>query len=327
MDPLRIAASHKVLTAFGVEGVATVIASEVDEIFRVDTGRDRLLLRVSASGDAEFPFQVAVLEHLAARAPDLPVPRVIRTPYGAALPRLRGPCGWTTAMLTTFLPGEPLSARRGVPAPVVIDALARLDAALRGFRHPDAERVIAWDVSRADTASSRLAHVASKKLADLCRSALETFAREIAPRLAALRRQIIHNDFNPSNLLASPNGHITGILDFGDALNAPLIGDLATATAYLPAPDGFEALLVSSARTYNVRVPLTTAELELLPDLVAARAALVVLNGSSNAHGRPENAPYLLRNLPRASAILRIWASHDRANLRKQLISIAGAAS
>ena len=66
---------------------------------------------------------------------------------------------------------------------------------------------------------------------------LEGFERHAVPLLRGLRRQVIHNDFNPHNVLADAvdDTRIAGVIDFGDMVHAPLVQDLATACAYLKA--------------------------------------------------------------------------------------------
>ena len=55
------------------------------------------------------------------------------------------------------------------------------------------------------------------------------------PRLAALRAQVIHNDYHLYNVLVAPDDQariVTGIIDFGDMVHAPLVGEVATAAAF-----------------------------------------------------------------------------------------------
>ena len=51
------------------------------------------------------------------------------------------------------------------------------------------------------------------------------------PKLAQLRSQIIHGDIHPYNTLMADDATITGIIDFGDLVHAPLVQDLSNAVS------------------------------------------------------------------------------------------------
>ena len=55
------------------------------------------------------------------------------------------------------------------------------------------------------------------------------FTDHVLPRLASLRSQVIHNDYHLYNVLVAPDDHarIVGVIDFGDMLHAPLVGEVA----------------------------------------------------------------------------------------------------
>jgi hypothetical protein len=63
---------------------------------------------------------------------------------------------------------------------------------------------------------------------------IDTYEEHVASRIGSLRVQVIHNDINPHNVLvadANPES-ISGIIDFGDMLTAPLVHDIAISAAY-----------------------------------------------------------------------------------------------
>jgi Ser/Thr protein kinase RdoA (MazF antagonist) len=51
-----------------------------------------------------------------------------------------------------------------------------------------------------------------------------------------LRAQVIHSDANPENVLVA--GKRLGFIDFGDAIKAPLVFDVAIAASYMRVFDG-----------------------------------------------------------------------------------------
>ncbi len=74
----------------------------------------------------------------------------------------------------------------------------------------------------------------------LATHALDRFASHMVPLLPQLRAQVIHNDFNPHNVLAGDprNEEIAGVIDFGDSVRSPIVQDLAVAAAYQFEPTG-----------------------------------------------------------------------------------------
>lgn len=49
----------------------------------------------------------------------------------------------------------------------------------------------------------------------------------LQPAMLNIRPQVIHNDAHTGNVLTNDLGQITGVIDFGDSVCAPIIQDLA----------------------------------------------------------------------------------------------------
>src|SRR3546814_16314237 len=81
----------------------------------------------------------------------------------------------------------------------------------------------------------------------LTRQAIDDWVSVAAPALPHCRRQVIHNDFNPSNILVNEDGSINGIIDFGDAIDATLICDIAKAIPYQEPAAGIDSLLPTTS--------------------------------------------------------------------------------
>jgi hydroxylysine kinase len=128
------------------------------------------------------------------------------------------------------------------------------------------------------------------------------FAAEVAPRLAAQRSQLVHNDFSPDNLLISADAsRVCGIIDFGDLTVTARVNDVAVAAANLlgDGPD-FLAPAVDLIGGYHATTALTPAELDLLPELMLARILARLVISQWRAVRFPANRAYILRNTPRA---------------------------
>src|SRR5262249_56640812 len=72
---------------------------------------------------------------------------------------------------------------------------------------------------------------------------VERIDRQTVPRLASVRKAIIHGDLNDANLLVgggtdleTRNQSVVGIVDFGDMVYSYRVGELAVGIAY-PQPD------------------------------------------------------------------------------------------
>ena len=308
---------------FGRAGQLRRLTSERDLNFRLiaATGESHVLKIANLAEPIESThFQTEALLHLERTAPGLAVPRVVRTLSGATEATL--PEG-NILRLLTFLEGEPLySARSSADQSRSMAGLgATLARALRGFDHPAADHDLLWDIKQAARLRALLPAFADKDLRRLISARLDLFETRVSPALPALRWQVVHNDLNPHNVLVDPADHasVTGILDFGDMVRTPLICDVAVTASYqIDAADPLTSLITFVSAWHAVD-PLEQAELDLLYDLVATRMITTIAIAGWRAARYPENAPYILRNVPRALAGLQAFESLSRTQVQCQL--------
>src|SRR5690606_34005145 len=106
---------------------------------------------------------------------------------------------------------------------------ARLAWALRDFSHPAADHQTLWDIRNAGMLRDLMAHIPDPSNRALAERFLDRYDSEVSHALPAMRSQVVHNDFNPHNLLvqAAAAESIAGILDFGDMVYTALINDVA----------------------------------------------------------------------------------------------------
>jgi Ser/Thr protein kinase RdoA (MazF antagonist) len=295
------------LERYGLHGTLSPLAGERDANFllRTDDGAgQRYMLKISHPVETPLvaDFQTQALLHLARVDTTLPVQRLVPTLYGAPSFTDRAPDGSVRVVrLFTYLEGMPMpqAPRSSAQRAAVARMLARLDIALSGLVHPAGALELPWDIQRADRARGLLVHVTEPARRALAERALDGFAQRAKPALAGLRRQPIHNDFNIYNLLVDADApeQVRGILDFGDMVEAPMIDDLAVAASYQLDEEGdVLSTIVEFAAAYHAVNPLQPAELDVLPDLIRARLAMVVAISGWRAARHPENAAYLLRN-------------------------------
>ncbi len=272
---------------WGIEGRLEPLVSERDQNFRVRTGAgDSFVLKVaSAAEDPEATdLQVQALLHLERVNCGVGVPRIRKTLDGGIVARLQGDAGMHIVRLVTYLPGVPLT---GVEVDAVIArdigrTLARLDRDLRSFEHAAGRRTLLWDIQQAPRLRGIVAHIGDAAERDRVRRVLDDFEKRVAPQSTPLRRQVIHNDANPANILLTTGSDATpqrvaGIIDFGDMVHAPLINDVSVAAAYLRAPaDDALRFIAPLVAGFDETTPLGKEEILLLFDLVRARLATTI---------------------------------------------------
>ena len=332
-------AAAAILACYGLTGDLTRLPGEADDNFLLDAagqdgaGKRYVVKFAHLRADPQVVgVQVRVLRHIEATAPGLPVPRVLAprvlaprvlAPLEPAAPAaqpwaavLDGPLRGRVVHALSYLEGRLLrSVTTDPPLRRVMGAtLAELGRALREFDAPLLRRPLLWDLAQLPRLRPLAAERPAGPRTDLLNGQLARLTDEILPRLAAQRRQLLHNDFSPDNTLISADGRrVSGIIDFGDVTVTALINDVAIAVANLIADDddplGPGLDLIAG---YHAVTPLTAAELGLLPDLILGRIVARIIISEWRAERFPENRGYVLRNTPRA------WEQLDR------LLSIGG---
>ncbi len=310
--------------AYGLDGVARALPGEYDNNFRLSTseGLDFVVKVMHPARERAFvDLQCQVLDHLAARAPQLALPRVRRaqdrTPIASMIDsegaeRLVWVLGWVA--------GTPLAQARP-HSPELLESLGRLlgqmDAALVPFTHPAAHRELKWDLSRADVAREHLPHIGDPARRQLAEHFLGRFEAEVMPRLPSLRRSLVHGDANDHNVLvgnarAQPR-QVVSVIDFGDLHHGLTVSELAVAVAY--AMLGKSDPLAAAAWVvagYHQAFPLLEAELALLFPLIGARLAMSVCNSAYRKTHKPDDPYVTVSEAPAWDALQRLVAIPPR---------------
>ncbi|MFP9228288.1 phosphotransferase [Pectobacterium cacticida] len=312
---------------YGLSGRITLLQGERDVNFCLTvTPCERYMLKVvnAAEPAVVSHFQTALLLHLACQVPDLPVPRIRPTREGRAETSVEIDGVRLRVRLVSYLAGVPQSSCTPTTALMAQlgATLAQLDSALCRFTHPAANRSLLWDISRAEQVRPYLKFIADPEQYQSLRRVFDHYDSDITPKLSTLRRQVIHNDLNPHNVLVGENDpvRVTGIIDFGDAIFAPLICEVATALAYQTGA-GHDLLehIVPFMTAYHHCLPLAPEEIALLPDLITARLALTLTIAQWRASRYPDNREYLLRNVPRCWHSLQRIATYPQAQFIDRL--------
>ncbi len=321
-------------SVYGIDGAATRFSTEKDDTFRIDASDGaQYVLKVSNPGetDEELDLQVAAMRHIADVAPRLPVPRVLPSIDGRfVVPVASSTQPYRTARLYSYLEGVPLDVLHAsaVNHYEVGEVLARLQLALASFRHPHEHRVLAWDVKHLGSLAGLQAHIKDPLHCLLIEQAFVRFAA-IEPALRCCPTQVVHNDFNRSNIVANPGGanFVSGIIDFGDTVHTAVAIDVATAVMnQFPLDfdaDGPHDLFIQArelVRGYLAHARLSADELMLIPHLAMARVATRALLTSWRAMLFPENEAYILRFTRPGWEHLRWFMQRDHETVSRALL-------
>lgn len=308
---------------FGAVASARALPGEFDLNFALTTPTgEGYILKFShpQTSDTQIDFENALMTRLA----HLAVPHLVPSVTGAQVVRLES--GARVRMLTR-LPGRMLVDVHPKPTPLLVEIgrlLGQVDRALQDFSHPGMTREWMWDLTRApEMIRMNLGAVSQADLPPVTHF-LERFERFVRPVLGSLPGQVIHNDANDHNVLVGADGHVTGLVDFGDSLFAPRVCEAAIAGAYLVLgnPD-LQKPAIALVRGYHAANPLQPEEIDVFWDLVGARLAVSIAVASGRAAEQSGNAYHQVTSRA-ASAALTLLAEHDPAALTAALhVSVA----
>ena len=303
---------------YGVDAVASALASERDQNFLLTASDGRLLvLKIANRGENRALLDAQNAAMSQAGATQL-CPAVVLSLDGSAIVEVTAPGGGRHYVrVLTWIPGTPLGAVR-YHAPALLEDLGRsvgrLDAALTTFDDPAIHRDFHWDFARGfDVVVRHAPGIADPALRPLVESIAADVARRTAPLLAQLPRAAVHNDPNDYNILVTGAGdaaRVTGIIDFGDMVHGYAVGDLAIAIAYavLDKRDPLNTA-ISIARGYHQARALSEAEIAALWDFVQLRLCMSAALAAWQTAQRPGDAYLdisqapLVRTLPRLAEL------------------------
>jgi Ser/Thr protein kinase RdoA (MazF antagonist) len=319
---------------WGFKAIAQNLHTERDEQFLLrDESGQAFILKVSnpLEDPAVIDMQTQALLHVAAADPELPTPRLVRTLNH----EVGVPFDWSgnrsTVRMLTYLDGRLLSAapRSTAQAERAGALLARLGMALRDFNHSADGRDLDWDLAHAARFVPLLEAVTDPARRALAMKSFQRFIDEALPVLGTLRSQVVHGDFNPHNLLvdAADSERITGIIDFGDAVRTQLINDVAIGACYgtVTGSHTLEHPLAFVAGFQSARA-LDSAELDLLPALMAARLAVTVAITEWRAQRFAANRAYITKNTSLAWRGLELLDGLNPAQARQAFARLGQAA-
>ncbi|HCY85985.1 MAG TPA: hypothetical protein DHV36_12690 [Desulfobacteraceae bacterium] len=303
---------------YGITGRLTRMAGEnTTYLVEADTG----MAYVFKPMDEETTTGMIEVEHLAVETLmnaelGIMLPRIIPTREGDVVATAKTRDGITIrGCLRSFVQGLPWHS--DVPAsPERLKNLgrtvARMTNIMSAIIHPDTLRTHPWDLAAADQHRAAIGKVEDPARRQILERIFLRFSAIARPKFAKLPRGPIHGNLTDANVLIQGN-RVSGILDFGNCLDNPLVNELAIALACHtpdePDPLDTAALMVGA---YHRERPLSRDEIEVLFPLMCTRLAVSLILTSRHRTPAPDRAwkrlAELVRHTPAAAA--RALAAH-----------------
>jgi len=255
------------------------------------------------------------LKHIANFDSSMQVPRTIKTLEGKFISQNNG----CFIRLQSFLAGRFIKDVEN-PEPFLLEEfgafLGKLDVAFREFSYPDLKRKWIWDVRNIDFLKSHLDYIESESDKAVVSHFIANYHLKIVPNEKYLRTQYIHNDGNDHNVLLNDNGHISGVIDFGDMAHTFLASELAVAITYLILEEAEpETKIKSVVQGFQSVYPLRDEEIDSLIHLALIRACFTVVTANYRKKLFPENK-YISVTEPYAWKFLKNFADKELNNFK-----------
>ena len=299
---------------YRLEVTARALPGEYDDNFHLTTREGRaLLLKVMhpAREPSFIDLQGKAMVHLAEKAPQLPLPRLLPNPNGEPFSEMtRADGSKRLVWLLSFLEGTVLAKVRPHTLELLRDLgrfLGEMDAALQSFDHPAAHRELKWDSSRAVWIKEYIHEIRGAARRALVEKFLALYEAEILSR-PRLRRSVIYGDANDYNVLVSdpwPQPRkIAGMIDFGDMHHGLTVSEAAVAAAYAILGKSYPLRAAAEVVAgYHRAFPLEEEEVAAVFPLMAARLAVSVTNSAHRKQKKPDDAYVTVSEEPAWNAL------------------------
>lgn len=271
---------------YDLSGPLSPLEGERDQNFRLTPeGDTQYVIKIASQHeDAEvIDFQLKALRHIEKQDPSLPAPRLKLTTAGELTTQIKDSQGRPHILrLLEYLPGIPFGDSR--PSFQGYEKIGqfqgRLSLALVGFEHSQWRHFMPWDISNGLVFNEPLLRQASPEARELAQVFLPHLQNVTLPAMSSCRSQVIHNDCHAGNLLRADanTDQVTGVIDFGDIIRAPLVQDMAVSMAgFVVYESDPLSVLGPILKGYHQVYPILEEEVSLIQDLVVMRLVLTLL--------------------------------------------------
>jgi ethanolamine-phosphate phospho-lyase len=151
-----------------------------------------------------------------------------------------------------------------------------------------------WNLRDALRNQSKIDYITNPSDKKIVQHYFSVFKNDVVPKFSSLRKSIIHSDLNEANIIIKDN-QLNGFIDFGDVSYAPVACELAILLTYIMMlfPDAYFDKAKICIQHFNKTFPLTEADIEVLPTLIAMRLCVSVCN-SAEAKANKADTDYIL---------------------------------
>ena len=245
-------------------------------------------------------MQIQALNQLKLKVPEIPFPEIVDTLSGKKFIQCIDASGNNRFLwLIKKLPGQKYANYKRKNLNLIHELgqmIAQCDSALRSFEHSFLDRDLKWNLVEASWIENYIDLIEDPKRKIIIKNVTNDY-KNILPKLQDQPFQAIHGDINDHNILVDgcldEQPRISGILDFGDMCLCPRVCNLAIAGAYIVLDrEQPEVALTSLIQGYNVKLKLTSDELDLIWPLLKMRLAVSVINSTLMSKDDPKD-PYI----------------------------------
>lgn len=192
-----------------------------NRVFYIKTTQGEYILKIAVRNNPNnrFKYEVDLLEHLKGRG--LPVPKIIRSKKNKLFLRYQG----HGAFIYEYLPGKQLEKFSSVMFREIGTTVAKIHLTTAKFESP-VKRMELYNVYPA--LFKRQVALSRKTKDKKILGAIDYFEQELPKYFLPkfLPQGAMHIDVKPENTLFK-NGHLSGLVDFDNSYNGPLVFDLA----------------------------------------------------------------------------------------------------
>jgi len=316
---------------YGLKGHLKPLVSFDDQNARVDVGGVRYVLKINnpAEDINALKVQNAVLGHMAIRAPNLQVPRVIKTQFGEDIYSHTLDGKTYLVRLLTFLEGDIFAF---VPRTTALyhdlgRFIGEMSAALSDFttdiKYQENEE---WHMDAIHQNRSKTVAISDAAKRALIERFYMHYADEVLPKLDGMRTAMLHHDTNDHNLVVSKqdNTRLAGVFDFGDVMVGRQINELAITVGYamLDAEDPVSDM-AAIIEGYVSVFPITEEEAAVVMELAAMRLVVSITLSSVKMIDYPNDDYIGIAQKP-GYRVLRALDALDWADIRAVGLKAAG---
>ncbi len=212
-DASRIASEH-----YNLNSEASKLDGYVDDNFLLKTSEtDKYLLKISSEENKnQLDFQIQRLKYLSDKKLPFQTSNVIANKNGKSLTEILNK---KSARLLTWIPGRlwaTINPKTESLRKSLGEAAGNLTNLLKDFEHPEAHRILDWDLANSDWTLKHTDRFSGNQK-EIIQYFQSKFS-EIKSTYKNLSKSIVHNDLNDYNILVSEdlsNPKVSGIIDFG----------------------------------------------------------------------------------------------------------------